>query len=61
VLTLVRRCSGVRKNQGGQGLPDGGDPLGVPLHRGVWPGGFGFLGSLADHGDAEFLLVLRQP
>jgi len=25
------------------------------------PGGFGFLGSLADHGVAEFLLTLRQP
>ena len=37
----------------------------IPVAFSVWdvkgPGGFGFLGSLADHGTAEFLLTLRQP
>ena len=37
----------------------------IPVAFSAWditgPGGFGFLGSLADHGEAEFLLVLRQP
>jgi polyisoprenoid-binding protein YceI len=37
----------------------------IPVAFSVWdikePGAFGFLGSLADHGTAEFLLTLRQP
>lgn len=37
----------------------------IPVTFSAWhitgPGGFGFLGSLADHGTAEFLLTLRQP
>ena len=35
----------------------------IPVTFSAWhirgPGGFGFLGSLADHGVAEFLLILR--
>jgi polyisoprenoid-binding protein YceI len=37
----------------------------IPITFSAWhitaPAGFGFLGSLADHGVAEFLLTLRQP
>jgi polyisoprenoid-binding protein YceI len=37
----------------------------IPVTFSAWhitgPGGFGFFGSLADHGTAEFLLILRQP
>jgi polyisoprenoid-binding protein YceI len=37
----------------------------IPVTFAAWhikaPAGFGFLGSLADHGTAEFLLTLRQP
>ena len=37
----------------------------IPVTFSAWrikgPGGFGFLGSLADHGVAEFLLTLGQP
>jgi hypothetical protein len=37
----------------------------IPVAFAAWhikgPVGFGFLGSLADHGVAEFLLTLRQP
>jgi polyisoprenoid-binding protein YceI len=37
----------------------------IPVTFAAWgitgPGGFGFLGGLAGHGVAEFLLVLRQP
>jgi polyisoprenoid-binding protein YceI len=37
----------------------------IPVTFSAWhikgPGGFGFLGSLADHGIAEFLVTLRQP
>ena len=37
----------------------------IPVTFSAWhikaPAGFGFLGSLADHGIAEFLLTLRQP
>lgn len=37
----------------------------IPVTFSAWgikgPGGFGFVGSLADHGVAEFLLTLRQP
>jgi polyisoprenoid-binding protein YceI len=37
----------------------------IPVTFSAWhikaPAGFGFLGSLADHGTAEFLLTLRQP
>jgi polyisoprenoid-binding protein YceI len=36
----------------------------IPVTFSAWqingPGGLGFLGSLADHGTAEFLLILRQ-
>jgi polyisoprenoid-binding protein YceI len=37
----------------------------IPVVFATWgingPGSFGFLGSLADHGTAEFLLILHQP
>jgi hypothetical protein len=37
----------------------------IPVTFSAWhirgPAGFGFLGSLADHGTAEFLLTLRRP
>jgi polyisoprenoid-binding protein YceI len=37
----------------------------IPVSFSAWhingPGNFGFLGSLADHGVAEFLLILRLP
>jgi polyisoprenoid-binding protein YceI len=52
----------VSARRDGTGLQVAGS---IPVVFATWdikgPAGFGFLGSLADHGVAEFLLILRQP